>query len=66
MDSADISELIEENKTDQQEEEEVGDFQYDRTLYADEGVDEDVNFDWIINEINRNNEKIKYDTTFTI
>lgn len=45
MDSADISELIEENKTDQQEEEEVGDFQYDRTLYADEGVDEDVNFD---------------------
>jgi hypothetical protein len=45
LDSADISELIEENKNDQEEEEEVGDFQYDRALYADDGVDEDINFD---------------------
>ena len=44
LDTAELpveSEETEENKEDEDE----TDFQYDRTLYADDGVDEDVNFD---------------------
>ena len=47
LDEAELEALAEETKdAENEEDEEVGDFHYDRALYDDGLVGEDVDFDW--------------------